>query len=167
MVQSVSRSLMAAAILLFPAAAWPQGAEVGFGGLRQDTSLPVEVASDSLNVDQTAGTAVFQGNVLITQGEMKLSASSVEVFYAGAGTQSGRIARMVAEGNVTLVNGHEAAEAQRAVYDIDAGSVVMTGDVILTQGTTALSGETLTIDLGTGTGQMEGRVRTIFETGDR
>ena len=38
----------------------------------------------------------------------------------------------------------------------------MTGDVLLTQGTSALSGKQLTVDLNTGTGVMEGRVQTVF-----
>ena len=42
----------------------------------------------------------------------------------------------------------------------------MTGDVILTQGPNALSGERLIVDLTSGTGRMEGRVRTIFQTGN-
>jgi lipopolysaccharide export system protein LptA len=41
----------------------------------------------------------------------------------------------------------------------------MTGSVLLTQGQNALSSETLHIDLNTGTGQLEGRVQTIFVPG--
>jgi len=41
----------------------------------------------------------------------------------------------------------------------------MTGDVLLTQGTSALSGKVLTVDLTTGTGVMEGRVQTVFVPG--
>jgi lipopolysaccharide export system protein LptA len=37
--------------------------------------------------------------------------------------------------------------------------------VLLTQGQNALSSETLHIDLNTGTGQLEGRVQTIFVPG--
>lgn len=151
--------------ILSAGAALAQGTSIGFGGLRQDTSLPVEVAADALAVNQTDGTATFEGNVLVTQGEMRLSADNVLVLYAGEGAASGQIRELQATGNVTLVNGAEAAEAQSAVYNIDGGSVVMTGDVILTQGATALSGERLTIDLTAGTGRMEGQVRTIFQTG--
>ena len=64
-----------------------------------------------------------------------------------------------------MVNGAEAAEAAKAVYTVSAGNIVMTGDVILTQGVNALSGQKLTADLNTGSGRMEGRVKTIFQTG--
>ena len=150
-----------ALMLLLATPALAQG-QIDFGGLSQDTSAPVEVTADQLDVDQNDGSAVFSGNVLVTQGEMRLTAARIVVNYATG--EAGRIQTMNATGGVTLVNGSEAAEAQEAVYDIDSGNVVMTGDVLLTQGQTALSGNRLTIDLETGTGRMEGRVRTIFET---
>lgn len=156
----------AAIVLALAATAHAQGTDVGFGGLTQDTSAPVEVASDSLAVDQANGAAIFSGNVLVTQGALRLSADRIRVVYAGE-TDEGRIRELRAEGNVTLANGAEAAEAETAVYDIDAGSVVMTGDVVLTQGETALSSERLEIDLNSGTGSMEGRVRSVFQPGSQ
>jgi lipopolysaccharide export system protein LptA len=41
----------------------------------------------------------------------------------------------------------------------------MEGNVLLTQGQNALSSQTLHIDLNSGTGQLEGRVQTIFTPG--
>ena len=72
---------------------------------------------------------------------------------------------MVASGNVTLTNGGEAAEAARAVYVVASGTIEMSGNVLLTQGQNALAGEALSIDLGTGQAKIEGRVRTIFQSG--
>lgn len=156
--------LILAVILTLPGPLAAQSTGVDMGGLAQETSRPVEVASDNLDVNQTDGTALFTGNVRVSQGEMQLSADRIRVLYAQGG--GGRIDELQAEGGVTLATGAEAAEAQRAVYDIDSGQVVMEGDVLLTQGSTALSGERLTIDLTTGSGQMSGGVRTIFQTGE-
>jgi len=145
------------------ALAQAQGAQVPFGGLEHDATLPVEITSDRLDLDQAAGTAVFTGAVKVGQGELRMAADRVEVFYAGGpegGT--GQVTRMVATGNVTLANGSEAAEADTATYEVAAGTIVMKGDVLLTQGRNALSSETLNIDLATGTGRLEGRVQTIF-----
>ncbi|MEM8730741.1 MAG: lipopolysaccharide transport periplasmic protein LptA [Pseudomonadota bacterium] len=141
-----------------------QGANLAFGGLRADTSLPVEVTADALDVNQADGTAVFTGNVVVGQGEMRLSATEVLVVYKE--DRSG-IDRLVATGEVVLVNGPDAAEADKADYAIDSGQVVMTGDVLLTQGQNALSGEQLNVDLATGTARMTGRVRTIFLPADQ
>ena len=137
---------------------------VSLGGLQQDTSLPVEVTAESLSVSQTDGAAVFRGNVVVAQGEMRLSAPEVSVNYGS--DDSRRISSVVASGGVTLATGAEAAEAQEATYEIDAGTIVMSGDVVLTQGPNALSGDRLVIDLVAGTGQIEGGVRTIFQTGN-
>lgn len=162
------KSLLLAAFSLFLTnAALAQNATVAFGGLKHDNTLPVEITADELTVDQSNGTAVFIGNVVAGQGEMRLTAARVRVQYATQnGQPTGRIDRLFATGGVTLVNGPEAAEAREATYAVGSGEVVMTGDVVLTQGANALAGEKLTVDLTTGTGRMSGRVRTIFQTGN-
>ena len=143
-----------------------QGAEVAFGGLQQDTSLPVEISADRLTISQADGTATFAGNVLIGQGAMRISAALVLVEYASAdGASTGQVSRLLASGGVTLVNGSEAAEAEQAEYSIDSGTIVMTGNVILTQGNNALAADSMVVDLNTGVATLEGRVRTIFQTG--
>ncbi|OHC43696.1 MAG: lipopolysaccharide transport periplasmic protein LptA [Rhodobacteraceae bacterium GWE1_64_9] len=144
--------------------AMAQQASVAFGGLKQDTTLPVEVQADSLAVNQADGSAVFTGNVLVGQGEMRLSAASVRVEYDDGGKA---IRRLHATGGVTLASASEAAEAREAVYTIDSGEVVMTGDVLLTQGQSAIAGQKLVIDLKAGTGVMEGRVSTVFVPGKK
>lgn len=142
-----------------------QGTSVPFGGLQQDTSLPVEITADRLEVVQETGAAVFTGGVVVGQGEMRLAAARLEVIYAQVGADGAPdgIERLLASGGVTLSNGAEAAEAQQADYTIATGAIVMTGNVLLTQGTNAVSGERLTIDLTTGSGVMEGRVTTILQ----
>lgn len=149
--------------LAAPGAAHAQQAEVAFGGIRADTSLPVEVTADTLSVNQTDGTATFSGNVLVVQGDMRLSAERVEVVYGSA--DRSRIERLHASGQVTLVSGKDAAEAADAVYTIDSGAVEMTGNVLLTQGANTIAGQKLVVDLASGTGRMEGRVTTVLQPG--
>ena len=160
------RALMASVVLaaFAPVAASAQGAAVTFGGIRADSSLPVEVTADQLSVSQTDGTATFTGNVLIGQGDMRLSAAQVLVEYGSEDRT--RIERLHAKGGVTLVSGSEAAEANEAIYTVTTGEVIMTGSVLLTQGGNTLSGERLVVDLATGTGQMEGRVKTVLQPGN-
>ena len=136
-----------------------QQAKIAFGGMKQDTSLPVEVNADSLSVNNADGTAVFIGNVVVVQGDMRMTAGEVRVEYTADG---GGIKTLHASGGVTLINATDAAEAQDAVYTIEQGNVVMTGDVLLTQGANAISGQKLVINLKDGTGVMEGRVKTVF-----
>lgn len=149
--------------LWVPAFAAAQGANIAFGTIRQDTSLPVEVTADTLSVDQQTGTAIFTGNVVIGQGEMRLGAGRVLVVYAET---QGKIQRLEASGGVTLVSGADAAESQSARYDIDAGVVELSGDVLLTQGRSALTSDKMTVNLRTGTAQMQGRVKTVLQGQD-
>lgn len=136
-------------------------APIAFGGVKADISAPVEVVSDALSVDQTTGKATFSGNVQISQGEMRLEAATVTVTYAGDDRR--RIRALEAEGGVTLVSGPDAAEAARASYDVEAGRVTLTGDVLISQGQNVLAGQVVTVDLETGNAQVEGRVRSILQ----
>ncbi len=155
------------AVFLSASLAHAQGAQVAFGGLKHDSSLPVEISAESLAVDQAKGTAEFKGDVIAGQAALRLTADKVLVEYATEGDQvTGEIYRMTALGNVTLVNGAEAAESEEAIYTLAEGKVRMTGDVLLTQGQNAISGNVLNIDLNTGTALFEGRVRTIFQSSD-
>lgn len=144
-----------------------QTTNLAFGAIQQDTSLPVEVTADSLSVSQQDGTAIFTGNVVIIQGEMRLAAPRVLVVYAEAAEgQQARIARLEATGGVTLVSGPDAAEAERADYNVDDGQVIMTGNVLLTQGSSALTSDLMRVNLEDGTAQMDGRVKTILRGAD-
>ena len=113
---------------------------------------------------QGAGTAVFAGNVVVVQANMRLAADRLEVAYAGTGSAA-EIESIRATGGVTLVNDGQAAEAEEAVYDVAAGNVLMTGSVLVAQGPQAVSGDRLTVDLATGRGRVEGRVRTVLQAG--
>jgi lipopolysaccharide export system protein LptA len=152
-------AVLALGLVLCAGMAFGQAATIAFGGLKQDTSLPVDIGADQLSVNNADGTAVFSGNVLVGQGEMRLAAARVEVTYGADGRS---IQTLKAMGGVTISNLADAAEAQEALYTIDSGVVVLTGDVLLTQGQSALSGQKLTLDLKSGTGVMEGRVQTTF-----
>lgn len=144
-----------------------QGAEVAFGPSEHDTSAPVEIVSDKLALNRAQGTAKFTGNVIIAQGDMRLTSDVVDVWYGMInGKSTGKVARVLATGNVTFVSTEEAAESDRADYSIETGIVVMTGDVILTQGANALSSERLVINIVTGVGVLEGRVKSILQSGE-
>ncbi len=102
------------------------------------------------------------------QGTLKLTADRLTVTYrtGEAARETGEIQHMRAEGNVFLSNGSETARGAWAEYDIPAGTMRMGGDVVLTQGENAISGEQLVINLDQGTGRIEGsgggRVKSVF-----
>lgn len=148
--------------LTLPAIAGAQGTEVAFGTMKQDTSQPVEITADSLSVSQKDGSALFSGNVVIGQGEMRLSAPRVLVFYS---EDNKRVERLEATGGVTLVNGDQAAEAERADYQVNDGLIRMSGNVLMTQGANTLVSDSMTVDIENGTARMLGRVKTVLDAG--
>jgi len=135
---------------------------INLGVINADPNAAVEITADNLSVEQATGTAVFQGNVVVGQGDLRISAGRIEVIYSDA---SGDISRLSASNGVTFVTATEAAEAESADYDLTAGTLTMRGDVLLTQGASAISADTMRVNLSTGAAQMEGRVRTIFNQG--
>ncbi|MFX0543585.1 LptA/OstA family protein [Roseovarius sp. S4756] len=145
-------------------AAAAQGMQVAFGSAAQEGDLPVEVTAENLDVNQNDGTAVFTGDVIVGQGQMRLSAPRVLVVYL---TDRSGIASLQATGGVTLVSGEDAAEAARADYDVQTGMIQMEGDVLLVQGPAALTADRMSVDTVAGTARMNGRVSTVLQPESR
>ena len=136
-----------------------------FGGFQHDRTAPIEITSNALEVRQAENLAIFSGDVIAGQGTLRLTADVVEVFYDEnneSDSETGAIRNMLAKGNVFISNGAETAQGNRAEYDVDTGKINMSGSVVLTQGANVISGETLTINLNSGQGKVEGRVKSIF-----
>lgn len=164
---ALSLALVLSLVLaLVPLAALAQ--EGPFGGFKHDSKAPIEITSDSLEVRQAEQVAVFSGDVVAGQGTLRLTADTVTVSYGGGQSEdgTGEIREMRARGNVFVSNGSETAQATEAQYDVAEGMLHMTGQVVLTQGDNAISGERLVIDLDEGTGRIEGsgqgRVKSVF-----
>src|SRR5690606_6248093 len=54
-----------------------QSDPAGFGGLAEEAGEEVNVSADDLEIDENESTALFTGNVVITQGTMQLQAPRV------------------------------------------------------------------------------------------
>jgi lipopolysaccharide export system protein LptA len=151
---------LALAMLASPAAAQ---VDIGFGGTPYDPDQPVEVTSDTLTIDQTTGEAVFAGNVIVIQGDLRMAAPEVRVFYTETeGSRS--VDEVLATGGVLMTRGADAAEGREALYDVATAMLTMTGDVLVTQGPTVVAGDRMVVNMQTGDGSVGGRVRTLFDT---
>jgi len=132
-------------------------------GFSPDPEAPIEMTADRLTVNQLDGSAQFESNVVISQGDIHIAAELVKVTYL----EDGRIDQLNATGGVTLVTQKESAEAETADYDLTNRQLVMSGGVLLTQGQRAISADKMSIDLETGAAQMEGQVRTTLSRGSK
>ena len=100
------------------------------------------------------------------QGEITMTCQRMRVEY-GEDPETGRneikVIRMF--GGVTFASPEETAESNRAVYTLANDLIVMTGSVLVTQGPTALSSDSLTYNLDSGQGRLEGNVKTVLQQG--
>lgn len=153
------RLILVAVFAFYASLTVAQGTQLSFGSLTQDTDAPIEIEADELAISQADNSATFSGNVVISQGEMSLSAPLVTVVY---NSETSDIEQLIASGGVTLVSGDEAAEAETAEYSITSGTIVMRGDVLLAQGLNSLAAEEMTVNLNDGSALLSGRVRTVL-----
>ncbi len=153
------------ALILLVAAPASAQVEIGFGGVSYDNRQPVEVTSDSLTLDQSTGEAVFTGNVIVIQGDLRMAAGNVRVLYATEGANQD-IREVIATGGVLVTRGSDAAEGSQARFDVASALLTLTGNVLVTQGPTAIAGDRMSVDMRTGNGSVDGRVRTVLGGGD-
>lgn len=154
-----------------PLAAQDGGAALDLQMTEHDSSLPVEITSDDLSLDQADNSATFTGNVIAAQGALTLTTDRLLVEYArNESSGANEIVRVTATGNVVMVQEHpeepdrrpDVAESQLAVYTVADETMVMTQDVLLVRDGTVLTSDRFTYHLPTGRGVMEGRVTTLL-----
>lgn len=112
-------------------------------------------------VSRTPTTLSLRGRAELTQGDSRIRADRVE------GTISdGDLTRVEATGNVYFVTPEQTIRGDRAVYTPANDTIVLTGDVILTQGENVMTGASLTYNTRTEAAQMDGgsngRVQGVF-----
>jgi lipopolysaccharide export system protein LptA len=127
---------------------------------QHDTSLPIEITADSLEVVQDRKIATFAGNVDAVQGDLVLSADQLRVHYGDDANAApgppgmGSIRRIEADGNVFLSSPRETAQGDAGVYDVASNRLTLEGAVVLTQEENVIRGQRLEIDLVSGRSQV-------------
>ena len=142
----------------------------GLSGL--DSSQPIEITADQLEVVQGERLATFSGNVDAVQGEMVLRADQLRVHYGddGGQTASASSVRLIeAEGNVVLTAPGDSAKGRRGTYDVEQGRITLEEEVVLTSGDNVIRGDRLDYDVTSGKAVVRaggagapGRVRALF-----
>jgi lipopolysaccharide export system protein LptA len=99
-----------------------------------ETAEKIRVRADTLLVDIEKNTAQFEGNVVVTQNESKLSADQVVIRYSTspqsrASVQPGpeAIDRVIASGNVRIRVNDLTAETPMAMYTTQSTELVLEG----------------------------------------
>ncbi|MCC3303740.1 lipopolysaccharide transport periplasmic protein LptA [Sneathiella sp. HT1-7] len=134
-----------------------------------DTNQPIEITADSLEVQQANQLAIFEGNVQVVQGEIRMRAAKLMVHYSdknqSTNGEPANIRQIDALGDVFLSSPRETAQGDKGVYDVTNKQIDLQGNVVLTQGKNVLRGNKLTLDLITGKSRVEGGGATDGSTG--
>ncbi|GAA0267037.1 hypothetical protein GCM10009127_03330 [Alteraurantiacibacter aestuarii] len=119
-----------------------------------NTNQPVNYEADRIDLQDRQNRVVASGDVVISQGDMRLTAQRTTIAYSRDGGLT--IHRLDATGGVTVTRGNERASGAAAVYDVDRRLIIMSGGVALRRGNDTLNGGRLVIDLNTGVSSVDG-----------
>jgi len=138
--------------------------------VKHDANQPIAISADRFVAEKnpTSGnggqiTGTYSGNVIITQGEIKMRANSVRINVIG-----GKPDKIYANGNVVVNSPSGTATGDNGVYDVAPRLVTLTGHVVLTKGQNVMRGPQLTVHLVTGIAQLGGggsRVNSTLQPG--
>ncbi len=139
------------------------------GGLNKNSKAPVDIEADILEIDENKNTAVFSGNVIAKQDDLRLNSTELVVYYEkkkGGGTD---VKSMDAKGGVVIITRTQKITGEWAKFDLKADTVTVGGDVVVTQGKNVIRGRRLFVNQRTGktrfissAGGVKSRVRGLF-----
>jgi lipopolysaccharide export system protein LptA len=130
-----------------------------------DSSAPVDVTADRIEVQDRSDRAIFAGNVHVKQASLSLDTERLTVAYSsGGGVQ---IRRLDASGGVTVRSPSETARGNFGIYDLDRKLITLVGAVQLNRGGSQIMGSRLVIDLSTGRAVIDGGAPGVGQSGGR
>lgn len=144
-------SLAAALILGLSAvlAAPAQSAPAAKPALGLDSNEPIAVNADSFLADLNGETGTYTGNVIVTQGRVRLHADQVKVTAPG-----GRASRMEATGHVVVDSPSGQAVGDAGIYDVAQQVLRLNGNVVLTKESNVMRGSALEVSMATGLARL-------------
>jgi lipopolysaccharide export system protein LptA len=124
------------------------------------SNQPIMVGADG--GERTTTGFGLRGRAEVTQGENRLRADTI----IGTNAEGQNVSSVTATGNVYYVTPNETIRGDRAVYTVSNATIIVTGDVILTQGKNVLTGGRLSYNIDTGQTDMaaggNGRIQGVF-----
>lgn len=104
-------------------------------GLSSDKDQPIHLEADSVEIDEATGISVYKGNVVITQGSLKLWTDTMWIHRRDSKTE-----KIIAEGSPTrfrqLMDDNQQevrGRANRLEFFLEQDEIHLTGDAVLEQ----------------------------------
>ena len=121
---------------------------------RHDANAPINISADKFVADSNAKSGTWTGNVIVTQGDIRLRANAVRLNVTGKDNKPDKI---FASGHVVMDSPTSGTvTGDKGVYDVVAHTVTMTGKVVLTRQKDVMRGNQLTVNLETGVATLGG-----------
>ena len=114
-----------------------------------DSNAPIAVNADSFLADLNGETGTYTGNVIVTQGAVRLHADQVKVTAPG-----GRAAKMEAQGHVVVDSPSGQAVGDNGIYDVPSQILHLNGHVVLTKEANVMRGSALEVAMATGIARL-------------
>ena len=130
---------------------------------KHDSSAPINVASTTFEGDLATKVGTYLGNVVVTQGDMKMRADKMRLDVT-----SGSLSLVTATGNVVVNAPNGTGTGDTGVYDLNTHLITLTGKVVLTKEKNVMRGTKLVMDMNTNLahltaqGAQGGRVQALF-----
>jgi lipopolysaccharide export system protein LptA len=115
--------------------------------LPKEALKPIDIDADVFQVDSKQKTGVFKGNVVARQGDVTIRAQQVEASYSKT---ANAIVKAVAEGGVTVTSGAKVGKADRAEFNNDQRTVVLSGEPRLWEEGSVLEGKQIVFHVDDG-----------------
>jgi lipopolysaccharide export system protein LptA len=123
-----------------------------------DTSTPIQVEADRMETSQEDGVVLFSGNVQAHQGDLIINADEMTVLYTKAQSQSTasigtaadlsqKIDKIIAKGNVKIVQGDWVAVGETMDFNANERIVILAGNSKAWQDQNMVSGEKIVLYL--------------------
>ncbi len=114
--------------------------------LDSDRRQPVELAADSVDIDEGRNIAVYKGNVELRQGSMRLLADQVTIYH-----RQRKPDRIVAKGKPVRFQqdtgrGRIKARARQAEYVVNSEVLHLIGDAVLIQNGDTMKSDRIVYD---------------------
>lgn len=129
-----------------------------FGANKKD---PIYITSDRMEVDQKRNTITYTGRVVAQQGDLTLNSRALTAYYD---PQMKGIREVVADGQVQVTQGQRVATGSKAVFSDKEQTITLTGNAVVRQGNSQVSGSKITFFIEQDRAVVEGAGQRVKAT---
>ena len=133
--------------------------------LSSDREEPIEIEADSAEADDAKGITIYKGDVIITQGTLRITGEHVTIHYGEGNSFTKMVTlgnparfRQLPDGKADKEANYQRARASRMEYYKDTDTIVLLGNAVYGQGGDQVAADR--IDYDSRNSRMKARTMT-------